>query len=294
VVVGGTDSAGLLLEYDGRRWEQQTLPDGTPRLRACAAAGGGDVVAVGDGGTVIKDAETGWRTDEGAASVVPPDAVLTGVWAASFDQVWVVGARGDAGFAARRAGPTWSVADVDAQRPLRGVWGSAADDVWAVGDGGAILHHDGEAWTPVPSPTASSLLAITGSGRREAFAVGADGDIGIAIEWNGSAWSMFASAPEPLLAVWTAAERPLFAGGSAGRLLRYRRAAGRPDPSRQSSDLPRPELSVHALVGRAGDSFVVAAVAEPAPAAGFADGTILGHRIELAGGVVGLPADAAP
>jgi hypothetical protein len=45
---------------------------------------------------------------------------------------------------------------------LLAVWGAASADVWAVGERGAILHWDGQRWSPVASPTQEFLRCVWG------------------------------------------------------------------------------------------------------------------------------------
>ncbi|AKU98776.1 hypothetical protein AKJ09_05440 [Labilithrix luteola] len=124
----------------------------------CADIGGREVLgihgvsaaslwAVGGGGAAIH--VTG---ADGDAPVAKPFNSLTpyalrGVWAASENDVWAVGAsgtirhyRGDSLF--------WEVVDdVPTTRALNAVWGTSAADVWAVGDAGTVLHYDGSHWS---------------------------------------------------------------------------------------------------------------------------------------------------
>lgn len=86
---------------------------------------------------------------------------ITGIWAGSRDDVWLVGRRGQDGGLAHRDlefGGFRRVAGAapDLAQPLRAIWGAAPDDLWAVGDGGVILHYDGLRWAPV-SPTAGAI-----------------------------------------------------------------------------------------------------------------------------------------
>ena len=72
------------------------------------------------------------------------------------------------------------------------VWAAAPDDVLAVG--ASSWHRDATGWTEVPVPTAGTSLLIRTLWRLASNDIFAGGD-GVALHWNGSAWS---SLPAPL------------------------------------------------------------------------------------------------
>jgi hypothetical protein len=120
---GGTIVAGAA---DGRTLQASPT---TRNLRAVFGR-----VIVGDGGTILRLAANGvdWMPD---ASGTTRD--LAGVWGASDDDVWAVGAGGTI---LHWDGAVWSPVPSGTTADLRGVWGIATRDVWAVGAGGTILH----------------------------------------------------------------------------------------------------------------------------------------------------------
>lgn len=75
-----------------------------------------------------------------------------------------------------RAGPAGG-SPVTAAPRRRASSGSAPNSVWAVGFGGAIVHWDGTAWSPVPSGSGQGLLAVWGSGAHDVWAAGNAGTL---------------------------------------------------------------------------------------------------------------------
>jgi hypothetical protein len=93
-------------------------------------------------------------------------ATLSAVWPFDDGSVWVAGAAGSRGVAARFAQGTWTEAVLPANAPtLFGLWASGPSDLWAVGIGGTVLHYDGNngmTWTPVPVVGAAATATLTG------------------------------------------------------------------------------------------------------------------------------------
>lgn len=118
-------------------------------------------------------------------------------WLNGEDDVWVVGAGGKV----RRYQPstdTWtSDESVSEVFTLFGIWGSGPNDVWTVGgnldapsNGAGAWHYDGAAWTRADLPAeASNISAIYKVWGRSADDVWMVGSKGLAIHWDGSAWT---------------------------------------------------------------------------------------------------------
>lgn len=163
--VGSVSGAPLSIHWDGNAWNvvPTNIRDGlsTGKLNAVSGNASNDVWAVGEGkgiytnqtfATIMHWDGTRWteKTCRAASSTNPPDdyegtgtdAYLTGVAAASANDVWAVGVRG--------AGPM-------------------------------ILHWDGTAWTTVTHPRAfpdaAVLRAVTTSRGGRAWSVGLEVEI---------------------------------------------------------------------------------------------------------------------
>jgi hypothetical protein len=109
----------------------------------------------------------------GASQIVLPGAAVQprAVWAASDDDVWVVG---NQGFIAHGNGSTgeFTVVPAPSADDLTGLWGSAHDDVWIAG-GDTLLRWNGTAFERPPYGE-FKVFDVAGSGRDDVWVVGAD------------------------------------------------------------------------------------------------------------------------
>jgi hypothetical protein len=124
----------------------------------------------------------------------PGTAVVSGIWGASPDDVWAVGAESGGArgaFAWRLRNGTWELAtgfptaltNTDA---LWKVWGRGANDVWLVGSAGKTLHWDGAAFTESSAGTGEALFTVHANSTRF-VAVGGFGT-GKLVENEGAGW----------------------------------------------------------------------------------------------------------
>ena len=151
-----------------------------------------------------------WGQSGGTAPVTS----ALGLWGASTDAVFVVGA---GGAIARFDGLGWTAQDNAVKEDLRDVWGSAADDVFAVGRHGTLLHFDGVSWAPHESPTTADLNAVWGSSATDVFAVGETEaeQSHVILHYDGEAWSVVHEGAGALLGVHgSAADRVVAVGGT--------------------------------------------------------------------------------
>lgn len=219
---GESAGDGVVFHYDGAAWTQQTVPDG-PMLNW--VHGAEDVLwIVGERGRVLR--RVGDTFEE---TLLPTEAPLWGVWAASADEAWAVG--GDA--RDRDATPVifhytngaWSPVDMpeldrDGVSALFKVWGTGPDHVFAIGQLGVILHWDGTAWTQVPSGTGEDLVSLWGRGPDDIVAVGGR-SLGVVGRWDGTAWTFDAlERVSGLNGSWMAEDGTVLVNGVGGRLIR--------------------------------------------------------------------------
>ncbi len=68
---------------------------------------------------------------------------------------------------------------------LLGIWGDAST-LFAVGEKGAILRRQGNAWSPMASPTAKNLHCVWGFGSDDVYAAGEDATI---LHFDGTEWT---------------------------------------------------------------------------------------------------------
>jgi len=153
-------------------------PDGFD-AQALGGSSPNDVWLGGGGGTIDHWNGAGWTSHP------HPALAVTGIHAASADDVWAVATVSDgvrsvgtllhkgpagAAFAAVPGLP-------NVPSTLAGIWGASASDIWAVGEVGAILHYDGLSWVTVTPPggTQRPFLAVHGASKDAVWAVGPTG-----------------------------------------------------------------------------------------------------------------------
>ncbi|HKP51659.1 MAG TPA: S-layer homology domain-containing protein [Chloroflexia bacterium] len=201
---GGVDKT-LTLHYTGGQWTVVSSPNvgtGHSRLTAVAAVSTDDVWAVGHyftGNSGTNDQTLTLHYSGGQWAVVsspnvgPSPNILTGVAAASADDVWAVGYYHDGHdqtLTLHYTGGQWTVVSSPNVGPsiniLSGVAAVSADDVWAVGSyfdtGGnpgertLTLHYTNGQWGVVSSPNAeaehSHLSAVSAVSADDVWAVG--------------------------------------------------------------------------------------------------------------------------
>jgi hypothetical protein len=111
-------------------------------------------------------------------------------------------------------GKIWNL--IDQPSGLR-VRGTAPDDVWIVR--GTPMHFDGKTWTQTTLPGSPVPYDLFARGPNEAYVVGKNG---LAMKWDGKAWSEIASGTrDDLFCVIGGAAGPVWAGGARGRMLRF-------------------------------------------------------------------------
>jgi hypothetical protein len=133
-------------------------------------------------------------------------AWLSGVWASSASDVFVVGNQGTI---LHFNGVTWSPQLSGTSETLFAVWGSSPSDVFAVGEKGVVLRYDGVTWGPHPSPTTGRLSGLWGTSPTDLYAVG----LGV-FHYDGSAWKQVASSTSALNAIWGSSASEVFVVGS--------------------------------------------------------------------------------
>ena len=200
---------GTVLRYDGTT---VTRANGTVPgdLNAVWVAGANDMFAVGDGGRVLRSSDgLNWNI---VGSGIGDD--LYDVWGMDANRVWVVGDQGRIRFF---DGNTWGDRDFGPTH-FRGVWGVAADDVFVVGEGGMTVRVTVASTALIPGPVAADLYAVRGTGGTRVYAVGASGTI---LHFNGFDWD---PVPSPtsvdILDIGTDGRGVLVAAVADGSVLR--------------------------------------------------------------------------
>jgi len=139
-VIDATGDGGSIAICGSNQWCIEAAPPNTSFLHGAFAISAGNVIAVGDGGTIIRRDATAWT-----AMTSGTTQNLHGVWAASATDAWAVG---NAATLVHFDGTSWTTVAVPALlgADLSAVWGSSGSNVWAVGTQ-TVAHYDGMSWT---------------------------------------------------------------------------------------------------------------------------------------------------
>lgn len=224
----GSDSADgkgpLVLHFDGTGWTR--LETGaTGNLWWVFGFSNGPIYLGGEGGLMLR-----YQAGAFTRMTTPGTAVVSGIWGASPDDVWAVGAESGGAkgaFAWRLRNGAWqsapgfptALADTDA---MWKVWGRGADDVWLVGSAGKTLHWDGTSFTASSAGTGEALFTVHANSSRF-VAVGGFGT-GKLVENLGAGWINASPPGAPSLIGLCLTEQGGFAVGQYGTV--YSRADG--------------------------------------------------------------------
>jgi hypothetical protein len=246
--VGGRQSDGLVMHFDGRRWSRLSLGVATPRLHWIYGFGRDDLTAVGDQGTALH-----WDGHTWSLQATPTRQPLWGVWGAAPNDLWAVGGagngdppvllHGDGAGWTEVALPTLTRAGVSA---LYKVWGTGADNVYAVGQRGVVLHRVGSAWREEFAGVSGDLVSLWGTDASHVLAVGGRGNALVA-RWDGHAWTARSLDPLPgLNGVWMRTPGAAHVVGVNGAVIRVDLATLTPVEERAPTT-----LDLHSIFGDA-------------------------------------------
>jgi hypothetical protein len=203
--VGGTESSGAAMHFDGKSWSPVSLGAPVPLLNWCHAFSSSDVAMVGNSGTVLHFDGNAWNLQ-----ATPTTQNLWGVWGASPSDLWSVGGDGLADGQATLLhwdGSQWSSVTLPALQKvgvdqLLKVWGTSASNVYVVGQRGVVLHFDGSTWEEQLVGASDDLVSLWGSGPDRIVAVGGRSNAIVSV-WDGASWKTTSLAPTPgLNGVW--------------------------------------------------------------------------------------------
>lgn len=215
---------GAVWLYDGAEWTEVALAD-TDALRGLWGAGE-DIVAVGDGGAILRHEADVWSADNGLTNTF-----LDSVWGSGTDDVFAVGEggvilRGSGGDWERMDNPLWEQAPWSANwssSSLFAVWGDSGDSVYA-GGGWVVpkfLRFDGSSWSVDPIDAKMLLdgcmldgaVGIFASQQPAAYPYGE-----ARVEtYDGTSWTeLTVQPPMRVYQVWGAHAADLFAAGATG------------------------------------------------------------------------------
>jgi hypothetical protein len=184
------------------------------------------VLICGDGATVLQErpAQPGEKT-ESVHQKQQWKTVSNGETNHTLRTIWVIGkeqliAAGDAGTVLHIDGDQLTLRKTPQQLRIHGLWGSSGKNVFGVCDNATILHFDGDDWSVAYQGNVdTALLAITGFGPHDIFAVG---DSGYTLRYDGLMWRQIETGvQQELYGLWGQDSQHLLAVGGGGLVLRW-------------------------------------------------------------------------
>ncbi|MHB8809876.1 MAG: BACON domain-containing protein [Desulfobulbaceae bacterium] len=236
------------VQAGGKNWSAKQPVPGIA-LRGVWGNGTRNLLAVGDGGTILSYNGREWKAVSSGT-----ESALQSIWGSVTDSGADIYTVGEKGMLLHSSGRGWSpvatnttedLADIwgagaeviaagnngtilnltqssskNENYVLRSIWGSSAADFFAVGESGTVLHSDGTTWTTMTSDTTQWLNAIWGDPQTgEVFAVGENGTI---IHYDGTTWNAMTSGVSVSLhGIYGTAADNLYAVGDSGVVLHY-------------------------------------------------------------------------
>ena len=236
--------------FEDGRW---TTPwRGSPRrhsalLHALRPLGGGEYLAVGSHGLVVRGGSAGWTVEPSGT-----EAELTSLWISDPTDVHVVGKSADqrhGGVILHHDGEHWSRVPVRVD-PLYQLWGTGPDELYAVGgfmtgfweddedSRSVIMRFDGETWSETfvqPHEDGKFFERIAGNSSRDIFALrtlvyadgGEDYSSWSLYHYDGHAWTKHAAGDGWVGGLVTTPSEVTLATGPGN----HRWACKRPGPS---------------------------------------------------------------
>ncbi len=199
-----------------------TLEENVPtvnKLRGLNGYAAGQILAVGDYGTLLSYDGTSWTAQE----TVTDKTIYAVCWVSPTEAF----AAADKGRVLYYNGGRWLMDSVTDKR-LRCVWGSSAMDVFVAGEDGTMLHFDGSTWETMDVPTSDTLQDIWGSSGTDVYAVGGPsktggvGGTGVLIHYDGSRWTAVTEGVYPRFkAIHGIDAGNIFIAGDESTVLNY-------------------------------------------------------------------------
>ena len=211
LTVGDGRTAVWQLRKQGQRWQRDLVQHLRPlQLRALTRLDTEHVVAVGDGGVLLRKSQGDWQQEMPTGTA----RRLQTVWGRTSTDVFAAGAGGTL---VHHDGRSWDPVDTSVKVALRGVTDNGQGGVFVVGAAGTLLTCDDKRCERQNLPTRAGLHDVWhGQGRTVVV-----GEGGLVLERRGQSWQTIASASAAdLHAVCGLANGDLYVAGRGGRLAR--------------------------------------------------------------------------
>lgn len=221
--VGGSLERGRIQHFTGETWQEVTLGVDVPLLNWAFGFGPEDVFVVGNDGVVLHWDGTRWQEQStptraplwGVWGAARDDVWAVGGTGTGSGRAVMLHFDGTAWTEVPLPGLT--TGNVFA---LYKVWGLDAANVWAVGQQGVVLRYDGASWREEASGAPDDLISVWGTGPDRVVAVGGRAG-GIVSVWDGTDWRTRALPSVPgLNGVWMQPGQPAWLVGAEGTVVR--------------------------------------------------------------------------
>lgn len=149
-------------------------------LHAVWGATATDIYAVGNGGTVLHNANATIGGGGTWTKTVQSSSTLRAIWGSSPTDMYIVGEAPAVILHSTDGGASWTEATLPASAVgLYGITGTSANDIYVVGaTGGVVFHSTGNnVWTTQTVPTTVDLFGISAAPSGDLYAVGRNGTI---------------------------------------------------------------------------------------------------------------------
>lgn len=146
---------------------------------------------------------------------------ITSLHSSAPNALWAVGTNGTI-LRSHSRGDAWRVTPTGVVADLNGVFAIDRNHAWAVGAEGMVLSFDGTTWgrIPVPVENKAMLRGVWASSPTDVWVVGGEQrletepEVGVALHWDGTAWSRITHALPALYAVHGKGKEVWIAGGT--------------------------------------------------------------------------------
>lgn len=114
---------------------------------------------------------------------------------------------------------TWESMETGNTNDLNSIWGSSAENIYAVGDRGTIIRYDGTRWQQIKTGSDDLLFGIWGSSASDIIAVGGRGKV---LRFDGTSWNIITGLKKVhFVGVWGNRRDNVYIYGDRGTVIHF-------------------------------------------------------------------------
>lgn len=238
---------GVILHFDGNRWETMTVPEYLPALTSIWGDAEKGVFAFPayDNSILHYDGRVWQYTQSQLVGTKP--------WGSSTGRIFTLSPYGEYVY---RFDGSEKTRYFDGNPRFTSLWGSSDDHVIAVGNAGGVYRFDGDSWTRIlgtPEEITSERVHMWGASTTDVYAIHADNTIR---HFDGSRWSVVYQRDgySGLNRIWGSGPNDIHVVGGKGLILHYNGSRWAEIESATSNDLTRlwggrPRMSMPRMTG---------------------------------------------